>query len=110
MNNSESLLVRGAAAICLAYTGIFNKDISNLLLYIIENNCVGVDWVWDDNFSNIVKYAWLYSADIETLLNTEGIKTKSDVFIAGVVNNEKNYNDILIEAVTRVFPYKNKKE
>ena len=87
MNNSESLLVRGSAAICLAYTGIFNKDISNLLLYITENNCTGVDWVWDDNFSNIAKYAWAYSADIETLLNTEGIKTKSNV--AGNINSDK---------------------
>ena len=109
MNSSESLLVRGSAAICLAYTGIFNKDISNLLLYITENNCTGVDWVWNDNFSNIAKYAWAYSADIETLLNTEGIKTKSNV--AGNINSdEKSYDDILIEAVTRVFPNKNKKE
>ena len=110
MNNSESLLIRGSAAICLAYTGIFNKDISNLLLYITENNCAGVDWVWDDNFSNIAKYAWLYSSDIETLLSTEGIKTKSNVFIAGKVNNEKSYNDILIEAASRVFPYKDKRD
>ncbi|WP_297276747.1 hypothetical protein [uncultured Brachyspira sp.] len=110
MNNSESLLVRGSAAICLDYTGIFNKDISNLLLYITENNCAGVDWAWDDNFSNIAKYAWLYSSDIETLLSTEGIKTKSNVFIAGKVNNEKSYNDILIEAASRVFPYKDKRD
>ena len=102
MNSSESLLVRGSAAICLAYTGIFNKYISNLLLYIAENNCAGVDWVWDDNFSNIAKYAWAYSADIETLLNTEGIKIKSNV--AGNINSdEKSYDDILIEAVTRVI-------
>ena len=110
MNNSESLLIRGSAAICLAYTGIFNKDISNLLLYITENNCAGIDWVWDDNFSNIAKYAWLYSSDIETLLSTEGIKTKSNVFIAGKVNNEKSYNDILIEAASRIFPYKDKRD
>lgn len=109
MNSSESLLVRGSAAICLAYTGIFNKDISNLLLYIAENNCAGVDWVWDDNFSNIAKYAWLYSADIETLLSTEGIKTKSNV-TGNINSDEKSYDDILIEAVTRVFPNKKKKE
>ena len=109
MNSSDSLLVRGSAAICLAYTGIFNKDISNLLLYIIENNCAGVDWVWDDNFSNIAKYAWAYSADIETLLNTEGIKTKSNV-TGNINSDEKSYDDILIEAVTRVFLNKKKKE
>uniref|UniRef100_UPI003F4B96CE hypothetical protein n=1 Tax=Brachyspira catarrhinii TaxID=2528966 RepID=UPI003F4B96CE len=109
MNSSDSLLVRGSAAICLAYTGIFNKDISNLLLYIIENNCAGVDWVWDDNFSNIAKYAWAYSSDIETLLNTEGIKTKSNV-TGNINSDEKSYDDILIEAVTRVFPNKKKKE
>ena len=109
MNSSDSLLVRGSAAICLAYTGIFNKDISDLLLYIAENNCAGVDWVWDDNFSNIAKYAWLYSSDIETLLNTEGIKTKSNV-TGNINSDEKSYDDILIEAVTRVFPYKEKKE
>ena len=109
MNSSESLLVRGSAAICLAYTGIFNKDISNLLLYITENNCAGVDWVWDDNFSNIAKYAWLYSSDIETLLNTEGIKTKSNV-TGNINSDEKSYNDILIEAASRVFPYKDKRD
>ena len=105
MKTSESLLVRGSAAICLAYTGVFYKDISDLLLYIAENNCAGVDWVWDDNFSNIAKHAWVYSCDIETLLNTEGIKTKNDICIAGSVSNEKSYDDILIEAVVRVFPF-----
>lgn len=110
METSESLLVRGSAAICLVYTGVFNKDISELILYIAENNCTGVDWGWDDNFSNIAKNAWLYSADIDTLLTTEGIKTKSDVSIAGNINNEKSYDDILIEAAVRVFPYKKKKE
>ncbi|MDO6994253.1 hypothetical protein Q5M87_09565 [Brachyspira innocens] len=109
MKTSESLLVRGSAAICLAYTGVFYKDISDLLLYIAENNCAGVDWVWDDNFSNIAKHAWVYSCDIETLLNTEGIKTKNDMCIAGSVSNEKSYDDILIEAVVRVFPYKEKR-
>ncbi|WP_295155904.1 hypothetical protein [uncultured Brachyspira sp.] len=104
MNSSKSLLVRASAAICLAYTGIFNKDISDLLLYIAENNCSGVDWVWDDNFSNIAKYAWIYSSDIETLLSIEDIKTNTNI------EDDVNNNDILIEAVIRVFPYKDKKE
>ena len=69
MEESPSLLVRGCAAICLAYTGIVDAGIFDLLSYLGAQELDGVSWAWDNTFSDIVRKAWLYSADFETIFD-----------------------------------------
>ena len=68
MYNSPSLLVRGAAAICLSYSNMVNDDVSQLLEYIAAQNFRYTPWVWD-NLNDMASSAWLYAADMETLLS-----------------------------------------
>lgn len=70
MNESPSLLVRGCAAICLVFTGIVDREILDFLAFLGEQKLHHVPWVWNDDFSDIAKQAWMYSADTETLIES----------------------------------------
>lgn len=67
---SPSLLVRGCAAICLAFTGIVDRDILGLLEIVGEQELSGVPWAWDE-FSSMARYAWMFAADPDTLIDSD---------------------------------------
>lgn len=70
MEQSPSLLVRGCAAICLAFTGIVDSDILGLLETVGEQELPGVPWAWDE-FPSMARHAWMFGADPDTLIDSD---------------------------------------
>ena len=68
MYNSPSLLVRGAAAICLSYSHAADEDVMQLLKHLAIQEFEYSSWVWN-KLDNMALCAWLYSASTDTLLN-----------------------------------------
>lgn len=67
MEESPSLLVRGAAAICLAYAGYKDIDVASLLEYLAQQEFFYTPWVWS-SLERMALATWLYIADLDTLL------------------------------------------
>lgn len=108
MQESPSLLVRGCAAICLAFTGCADKEVMDLLGWLGSQNFNRVDWPWDENFSSIAKKAWMFAVDTETLAETDLFPTLdyTSTTKERVVTKHYSQSEILTEALARVFPYK----
>lgn len=70
MEESPSLLVQGAAAICRAYSGDKSTDVMALLLSLSGQELPVFFWCWDSAFNEMAKVAWLYAADLDLLLHT----------------------------------------
>ena len=68
MNESQSLLVRGAAAICRACSCDTDEDVLELLLYLAQQE-LNVIWCWDYDFHDMAKEAWFYAVETEHLLD-----------------------------------------
>ena len=111
MEESESLLVRGCAAICLAYTGIVDDDILELIAYLGEQKLDHVFWAWDDIFSEIAKNAWMYAADMVTLINSKRflVMDYTSKTAEGVETTYFTAREQLIVAARRFFPARNTK-
>ena len=106
MQESPSLLVRGASAVCLAYSGAADPDSLELLLYLGEQALEDTPWPWDSSFHDIAKAAWLYTVDLPTLLSSPAI---SSVYMTktspgGEKTEFRSGAARMIEAAVRVFP------
>jgi hypothetical protein len=108
IEESPSRLVRGCAAICLAYTGIVDAGILDLLAHFGEEKIEGVAWTWDNSFSGIAKKAWLYSVDIETLIDTDKFLTLdyTSKTVDGIETKHYSASERLATAASRTFPVK----
>lgn len=111
METSPSLLVRGCAAICLAYTGIVDAEILDLLAYLGEQELCDVPWAWDD-FSDVCRKAWMFSADLDTLMESDHFLTLDYTSYTkeGVAIPHYSPSERLTTVVKRLFPEKYTKQ
>jgi hypothetical protein len=100
MESSPSLLVRGAAAVCLAYSGAADADVKALLLHIGRQDFRRVPWAWDEDFSRMVRRAWYFAASIDDLVDTVAFPD------AHTYNDVSNRAESLLTAAERIFPPK----
>ena len=108
MQESRFPLVRGCAAACLVYTGVVEQDILNVLTEIGLLDIKDIEWSWDEDFSHIAAKAWLFAADMETLLNPDSLSAIDfpHVMPNGYLVKNSSPQDYLAEAVDRAFPPK----
>ncbi|MGB1217358.1 MAG: hypothetical protein ACPG5P_05755 [Saprospiraceae bacterium] len=59
MLESDSLLVRLSAAVCLAYSNLADDYCKKLLLHLSEMDLNYTPWVWEFDASQLAKYAWI---------------------------------------------------
>lgn len=105
LRESPSLLVRGSAAICLAYSGVVDDEVLGLLEFLGEQELTGVPWVWDD-FSTVARKAWMFSADLDTLIDSDGFLTLDHTTYSaeGVAQPQYSPSERLTVAAGRLFP------
>ena len=70
---SPSLFVRASAAICLAYSGEADADVTQLINHLLdmlndEDQFDYTPWAWG-GIKTMLRDAWIYTADTETLLS-----------------------------------------
>lgn len=105
MRESPSLLVRGSAAICLAFTGVGEDEVLDLLANLGSRELENVVWPWTLDFSAIAKKAWLFAIDTERLIETDLFPTLDYTSRTkeGVETKHYSQSEILTEVIGRIF-------
>ncbi|MDR2527415.1 MAG: hypothetical protein LBD04_00120, partial [Synergistaceae bacterium] len=110
MRESPSLLVRGCAALCLAYTGVVDEEVLALLTYLGQRKLNGIAWSWDEDFGDMARAAWLFSADMDMLLDSAEFLTLeyTSTTPEGVVTKHYTPSEKLAVAANRAFPLRHR--
>jgi hypothetical protein len=72
MLTSSSLVVRLAAAVCLAYTGLADADVKALLRHLAQGEYPSSGPTWTYDWGELASEAWLFTATLDDLLDADG--------------------------------------